>query len=118
LQDFPFFPTEMNQLFGFLQGPYDVRFGNSFYDCSWFVGYDQAKTLAKVQCPSVLIHTNWNYDENGILMAAMDADDAQRASSLIPGNELIKVDSGHTSHQELPEQFVQILRDFKSSLGL
>jgi hypothetical protein len=46
------------------------------YYGSWNKGFDHAETLSRVKCPAVVIHANWFYDENGILMGAMDADDA------------------------------------------
>lgn len=64
--------------------------------------------------PVVLIHANWSYDEDGILMAAMDEADAQRAVDCIPNVRFVRVDSGHGFHFEKPKQFVQLLADFRS----
>lgn len=113
-----FLPPALNRAFDLVQGPYDLRFGDTFYDCSWFTGFDQAETLARVSCPSVLIHTNWSYDDDGVLLAAMDANDAQRAHELLGYNELVSVDSGHSVHTEKPDEFVKIVEAFKTRLGL
>jgi len=42
----------------------------------------------------------------------MDGKDAERAHSLIKNNKLIKIDSGHNSHAEKPDEFIQIMKDF------
>lgn len=85
---------------------YDLRFGESFYNGSWFREFDQEKTLRRILCPAVLLHTRWSVDENGILMAAMSGNDAQRASRLIPNCELISIDSSHDAHFEKPQEFL------------
>ncbi len=108
---FFFLPPSINTLLLHMD-EYDPRFGDTFYDCSWNAGFDHAAALASIKLPSVLIHTNWSYDKNGILLAAMSGDDAARAHALIEGNELIKVDSGHGFHDEKPQQFIQIMVDF------
>ena len=105
-----FLPPSTTHMFLFMES-YDPRFGDAFYDSSWMEGFDHTETLGRIQCPSVLIHTNWHY-EDGILMGAMSGEDAERAHSLIGGNELIKVDSGHDFHYDKPEDFVRIMVDF------
>lgn len=107
-----FLPPSLNRAFDLTSGPYDLRFGDTFYDGSWFENYDQAETLARISCPSVLIHTSWSYTEDGVLLAAMSGEDAQRAHELIAGNELIDVKSGHDFHYEKPKEFIRIMLDF------
>jgi pimeloyl-ACP methyl ester carboxylesterase len=111
-----FLPPSMNRAFDLLAGPYDLKFGDTFYDGSWFKNYDQEETLRRIQCPSVLIHTNWSYSNEGILLAAMSGDDEERAHSLIDGNILIKISSGHDSHYEKPSEFSKILIDFVEAI--
>ncbi|MCB8926269.1 MAG: alpha/beta hydrolase [Ardenticatenaceae bacterium] len=110
-----YMPPVMNELWRGLQ-TYDPQFGVSFYDGSWNDGFDQADALRRIGVPAVLIHTNWQYDEDGILMAAMDDKDAERARSLIPNVEFVKVDSGHGFHFEKPNDFVQIMVNFLPTL--
>ena len=107
-----FLPPSINKVFDLLSGNYDLRFGLTFYDNSWFINFNQEETLKKIKCPSVLIHTNWSYSEDGILLAAMNEDDANRAHSLINGNLLVKIRSGHNSHDEKPKEFSKVLIDF------
>lgn len=104
-----FLPPSLNRAFGLLDGPYDLRFGDTFYDGSWFDGFDQAETLARVQAPTVLIHASWQYTEEGLLLAAMDGNDAARANSLLPVSRLVNIESGHDVHTEKPDEFVQVL---------
>jgi pimeloyl-ACP methyl ester carboxylesterase len=106
-----FLPPSVNRSFDLLSGDYDLRFGDTFYDCSWFENYDQAETLSRISCPSVLIHTSWSCSDDGVLLAAMSGDDAKRAHELIAGNELIDVKSGHDFHYEKPKEFVRIMLD-------
>lgn len=107
-----YLPPSLNQAFDLTTGPYDLRFGDTFYDCSWFEGFDQAETLSQIRCPSVLIHTNWSYSEDGILLAAMSGDDAQRVHQLIPDSQLISVKSGHNYHYEKPKEFIKVIISF------
>ncbi len=111
-----FVPPTMNKAFDLLRciqngnGSYDLRFGNTFYDGSWFKNFDQEETVSRIQCPSMLMHTVSNYDENGILLAAMDGDDAKRAHELMPENKLIdNIKSGHNIHDEKPILFIDVM---------
>ncbi|MEA4846401.1 MAG: alpha/beta hydrolase [Clostridiaceae bacterium] len=107
-----FLPPSLNRSFDLITGDYDLRFGDTFYDCSWFDNFNQAETLSRINCPSVLIHTSWSYSNDGVLLAAMDENDAQRAHELIPGNELINVKSGHDFHYEKPKEFNETMSNF------
>ena len=99
-------------------GDYDLRFGLAFYDFSWFRDFPQEETLKQVQCPSILLHVakpaNFQdyYDEKGILLSAMDAEDAKRVDTLLSDNILIdNVDSGHDIHVEQPYIFIKAVDD-------
>jgi len=96
-------------------GSYDLRFGDAFYDYSWFTGFDQVETLRAVTCPSVLLHVGPDakiggyYDDNGVLLSAMDDKDSQRVYSLLPKQHRMlidNVDSGHDIHAEKPDIFI------------
>ena len=110
-----FLPPSITNIFRSID-LYDPAFGDTFYDASWMENFDHAETLAKINCPSVLIHTNWSIGANGILLAAMSGEDAERAHSLIANNVLVDIDSGHDSHFEKPKEFTQILIDFLDQL--
>lgn len=102
-------------------GPYDLRFGQAFYDFSWFDGFDQEEELKRISCPTYILHVAppemtapSYYDKEGILLSAMDGQDARRVRSLI-GGSVLKSDykSSHDIHRDLPQDFVQVLLDFK-----
>ena len=108
---FFFVPLSLREIFTGLQ-MYDPRFGLAFYDGSWNKDFDHAEALAQVKCPAILIHANWYDDKNGILIGAMDANDANRANSLMPNSKLETVNSGHDVHVEDPSAFIKIVIDF------
>jgi pimeloyl-ACP methyl ester carboxylesterase len=107
-----FMPPAINEVFRGTES-YDPRFAEAFYNNSFHEDFDHADTLRRITIPAVLIHANWSYSESGILLAAMDAEDAERARSLIKDVEFFKVDSGHGFHFEKPDEFIRILMRFK-----
>lgn len=107
-----FMPPAINESFRSLDA-YDPHFGAAFYDGSFHENFDHEDTLRRIRVPAVLIHTNWSYDDEGILLAAMDEDDATRARALIENVESVKVDSGHGFHFEQPRQFVRIVEELE-----
>jgi pimeloyl-ACP methyl ester carboxylesterase len=46
----------------------------------------------------------------------MDDKAANRAHSLIKGNTLVNINSGHDSHIEKPKDFIKILLDFRRNI--
>ncbi len=94
---------------------YDPRFGETFYTRSWFKGINYDELLKKISCPSVLIHTSWQY-KDGYLLGAMDEKDAERAHRDIKNNKLINVVSGHGFHFEKPDDYIQIVLDLNKSV--
>jgi pimeloyl-ACP methyl ester carboxylesterase len=110
-----FFPLSMRMGVRGLQ-LYDPFFGQAFYDGSWNTDFDHAEALSRVTCPTLLMHSNWFYDDNGILQGAMDDEDASRAVSLLSNGRLERVDSGHSVHIEDPDIFIKIVVDFASDL--
>lgn len=111
-----YMPPVLNEVFRGLDR-YDPRFGDAFYTDTWDADFDHAATLSGIAAPAVLIHTNWSYDADGILMAAMDDQDAERARTLLEDVRFYQVDSGHGFHFEKPQDFIRILVDFKSRIG-
>ena len=110
-----FLPPSMMRIFHYLDN-YDPSFGVTFYNYSWFKNFDHAETLARIECPAVLIHTNWSYTDDGILLAAMSGDDAKRACDLIPNCKLVEIDSGHDSHAEKPAEFIDVVNNFAEEI--
>lgn len=108
-------PPTLNNIFLGLES-YDPHFGDAFYTNRFHDGFDHADTLARIDMPAVLIHTNWMYDKNGILLAAMSGEDARRARSLLEDVEFYRVTTGHGFHFEDPDHFTQITLDFEGRI--
>jgi pimeloyl-ACP methyl ester carboxylesterase len=101
-------PPTFNELFRAMDS-YDPLFGQAFYDDRFNAGFDHGRTLAEIAVPTALIHTTWSYDDDGVLLAAMDGDDAQRAQTLLRDVAFYDVDTGHGFHFEDPTGFVRIV---------
>ncbi len=105
-------------------GNYDLRFGVTFYDFSWFEGFDQEEILKNIQSPTLVLHVAPNeltapgyYDQNGILLAAMDEVDAQKVVDLVPDSQYISgFKSAHDIHADLPEEYIEVLLDIKAQI--
>ncbi|MDV3127434.1 alpha/beta hydrolase [Mycobacterium sp. 21AC1] len=108
-------PPTFNELFRAMDS-YDPRFGNTFYDNSFHDGFDHAETLARISVPAALIHANWSYDDDGVLLAAMSGEDAERARSLLRDVTFHRVDTGHGFHFEDPRGFNRIIAELSDRL--
>ncbi|MDR0880688.1 MAG: alpha/beta hydrolase [Clostridioides sp.] len=111
-----YLPPSINRAFGLTSGPYDLHFGDKFYDGSWFEDFDQESTLEGIACPAILIHTSWCYSKEGILLGAMDEKDAKKVSELMGLEYHLDVNSGHDFHYDKPKDFVKILLKFNDSI--
>lgn len=114
-----YLPPSINKIWESISSKdYDINFGYTFYDCSWFENFEQAESLSSIQCPSVLIfakNTRWEqYDDNGILLGAMSDEDALRAHKLLAKNKLVTIDCGHGVHDEKPQAFIEIIKGMLS----
>jgi len=94
---------------------YNPRFGAAFHEGSWNEGFDHAEALGKIQCPAVLIHANFEIMGNGILNGAMSQEQADRAVSLIPYCQYIRIDAGHVTNLETPGRFIQIIEEIRGT---
>lgn len=102
-------------------GDYDLRFGNAFYDFSWFKDFNQKEALRQITCPTIILHVAppketapSYYDHNGILLSAMDEKDADEVHALIK-NSVLKsgYSSSHNIHADLPKQFIEAMTEMK-----
>ncbi|MFK0173526.1 alpha/beta fold hydrolase [Streptomyces sp. NPDC090306] len=99
----------------FLRGmdhQYDPRFGAAFFDGSWNTGFDHATTLARISAPTMLMHANFSWVDGDILYGAMDQDDADLAMSYLTHGTYNRVDAGHVTHLDKPEEFVSTVTGF------
>ncbi len=91
---------------------FDLDFAETFYTGTWFKGFNQEETLSKINTPSVYIKAATQYGEDGVLYAANRDEDAEKVHSLLKGNEMITIKSGHDIHFEKPDEFITIMVDF------
>jgi pimeloyl-ACP methyl ester carboxylesterase len=103
---------------------YDLRFGVTFYDFSWFTGFNLEETLKNIESPTIVMHVAPSemtapdyYDENGILLAAMDEIDARKVVDLVPNSKYIGgFKSAHDIHADLPDEYIEILLNLKNQI--
>ncbi len=91
---------------------YDPHFGDAFFDGTWNAGFDHAEALQNIQCPTLLIQANFKYLKDGTLDGAMSQEMADHAVSLVKNCKYVKVDSGHVTNLEAPDQFIQMIEGF------
>lgn len=91
---------------------FDLDFAETFYTGDWFKGFNQEETLSKINAPSVYIKAATQFGEDGVLYAANRDEDAEKVHSLLKGNEMITIKSGHDIHFEKPDEFIRIMVDF------
>jgi len=91
---------------------FDPAFGNSFYTGEWNDGFAHAEALAKIECPVLLIHSDYEILPDGTLNGAMDQNDADKVMSLLKNGEYKKIESMHVVHLDKPEEFITIVNEF------
>jgi pimeloyl-ACP methyl ester carboxylesterase len=100
---------------------FDLRFGETFYDGSFFDGVDQAQMLKHITCPTIYLKATTNYAEDGTLLAANTEEDAEMLMSCLQNadySEMRSVKSGHDIHYEKPEIFIQAINDCADAMGI
>ena len=111
-----YLPPQINRIFESVTYPYDRRFGETFYDNTWFEDYDQKEVLSNIKIPTVFIKAATNYDGD-LLVAALSDEDADRVVRLLQNGKRIDVDTpGHDIHYDQPEEFINIMVDFLSEV--
>ncbi len=91
---------------------YDPRFGAAFHDGSWNADFDHAEAIARISCPVLLIHANFEVMENGILNGAMDQEEAEEVLALLQDGTYVRVDSEHVVHEDRPKEFIRLVEGF------
>ncbi len=111
-----YLPPQINRIFEADTYPYDRRFGETFYDHSWFEGYNQTDVLSKIKSPTAFLKDNTSYD-GALLVAALSDEDAERVVSLLENGKRIDIDTpSHDIHYEKPKEFTQVLVSFLEGL--
>ena len=78
----------------------------------WNGGFDYKEALARIQCQTLLLHTHFTIQDNGILNWALTQEKGGTILSLIPQTEYMRIVSNHVVHLKLPKQYSQIVEDF------
>jgi len=105
-------------------GNYDLRFGNAFYDFSFFKDISQEDMLKRIKLPTCILHVAPSketapsyYTEDGLLISAMDEKDAKRVNELIYGSTLFEgFESMHDIHFDCPEEYINSIEKFLDTL--
>ena len=98
-------PVNINRIWETQCQPFDLKFAQTFADNSWFTGFDQAKTLNAIKCPTVFLKATTRFDRQGNLLAALSDDDLKHIESLLPNNHTIRVKSSHDIHFAHPKTY-------------
>ncbi|MBM7601102.1 pimeloyl-ACP methyl ester carboxylesterase [Virgibacillus halotolerans] len=107
-----YLPPQINRMFEAETYPFDRKFGETFYDNTWFEGYNQAEVLSKIKSPTVFLKANTTYDGN-LLVAALSDEDADRVVELLECGIRIDIDTpGHDIHYDKPKEFTDTLVRF------
>ncbi|WP_206711613.1 hypothetical protein [Peribacillus faecalis] len=85
---------------------YDPYFGEAFYDDIFHAGISHEDMLKKIHCKTILMKAETNYSDEGVLLAAMSDEDAQRANQLMEKSEIVRFDCGHGIHIEKKKEFL------------
>jgi len=105
-------PNDTVRLFIRGMDQFDPRFGAAFHDGSWNAGFDHAETLAKIDCPALLLQADFSFLPDGTLNGAMRQEDADHAMSLLPDGTYRRVDATHVVHLAAPELYVRTLEEW------
>lgn len=103
--------VSINRIWGSMSNPYDLRFTTAFADNSWFAGFDQAATLAAIDCPTVFMKATTRYDRKGTLLAALSDEDLHRVEGLLRDNRTIRVRGPHDIHFARTRAYVRALAE-------
>lgn len=106
-----YLPPDINRIFESVTYPYDRKFGEAFYDNSWFQDYNQAEVLSKIKSPTIFIKATTRYDGK-LLLAALSDQDADKVVKLLKNGKRIDIEAGHDVHYEKPKEFIETMVNF------
>lgn len=86
---------------------YDPYFGEAFYDDSFHAGIAHEEMLKNIGCETILMKAKTNFSDDGVLLAAMSDEDAEKANQLMENSEIVRFDCGHGIHVEKKSGFLQ-----------
>ena len=106
----PFFPKATLEAYRGMS-EYDPHFGNAFYT-NTFNTVSHAEMLKGIKCKTLLMKAKTNYDDKGILLAALSDEDATLVQELVQHCEILRFDCGHGIHIEKKNQFIEAIVNF------
>ncbi len=107
-----FMPETVNFTFLYSQ-LYDHTFGEHFYDYTWHSGISHEILMGDIKVPTMYLHIEELYSDDGILMAAASNEQAKKAAELIADCELIELTGNHDIHRFKPEDFIKAFERFR-----
>ncbi|HEX7658650.1 MAG TPA: alpha/beta hydrolase [Pseudonocardiaceae bacterium] len=102
----------INRIWETMSHPYDLRFTVGFTDNSWFRGFDQARTLRSIKCPTRFLKATTRHDRKGNLLAALSDEDLARVEGLLTANRTVRVRGPHDLHFAHTKAYTDALREF------
>lgn len=92
---------------------YEPYFGLAFYNDTFHAGILHEEMLGNITCKTVIMKAKSNYNNDGVLLAAMSEEDIKKAKTLIKDAEIQYFDCGHGIHIEKEKDFVNcLINDF------
>ena len=95
---------------------FDPDFSRAWVDGRIYKGLDHEDALKKIKVPLLIVHANWFRTEKGLLMGAMDDNDAERAKGLAFYVKYIRIKTQHSIHSGKPKEFIRIINEFKQEI--
>lgn len=106
---FFFMPESINAIFLGIR-EYDFNFGEHFFDYSWHSGIKHEDLFNDINVPTIFLHVEENYTEDGILLAASSNAQAEKACSLIDDCKLINLSGNHNIHRFNSKKFLDAVK--------
>lgn len=107
----PFFPKAALEAYRGMN-EYDPYFGETFYNNTFHNDISHSEILKEIKCKTLLMKAKTDFDNEGILLAAMSDEDATLAQELINQCELVTFDCGHGVHFEKKKEFIKAIINF------
>ncbi|WKY45374.1 alpha/beta hydrolase [Eubacteriaceae bacterium ES2] len=107
----PFWPKAALSAFKGMN-QYDPYFGLSFYNDTFHANLSHQEMLSKINCRTIIMKAQTSYNAEGVLLAAMNEEDAARAGGLIKNSKIERFECGHGIHIEEKKQFVRCLINY------
>ncbi len=112
----PFFPKSALEIYRAMN-EYDPYFGEAFYNDTFHNGISHSDILKAISCKTCFMKAKTNFDDKGILLAAMSDEDADLVQNLIAQCSIVRFDCGHGIHMEKKKAFIDAICNFCGTLN-